>query len=71
MSIELDPGALQMADHAFIETPGTNATKVEAAIWAYLWAIENVSEKFGMEVYPSLQQLREALATRNQETPHD
>lgn len=55
------PDALHLADLAFIETEGSNADKVHAAIAAYEWAEDNKSDWFGQETYPSLQRLREAL----------
>lgn len=64
MTIEIDRAALAIADHAYLETQGSNAQKVEAAIWAYLWAGQNVKQMFGMAVFPSLNELREAMANR-------
>lgn len=64
MTVEINQDALLLAAPAFIETEGSNAKKVEAAIWAYLWALENQSDWFGMITFPSLNELREALANR-------
>jgi hypothetical protein len=55
------PDALHMADLAFLETQGSTADKVKAAIAAYEWAEENKYDWLGMTVFPSLDQLREAL----------
>ena len=60
-TVQIDRGALHLADHAFLETQGSNADKVRAAIWAYLWGTRNVREQLGMYVYPSLNELRAAL----------
>jgi hypothetical protein len=56
------PDALHLADMAFIETQGSNADKVKAAIAAYEWAEEHKSDWFGMTVFPSLAELREAMS---------
>jgi hypothetical protein len=56
---ELNRDALILADHAYMDTPGTAAAKVRAAVWAYLWAAE-VGERTGMG--PSLSALRDALS---------
>lgn len=55
---ELDTAALASADLAFLETEGTGAQKVRAAIRAYLWADAILAETgFG----PSLNDWREAV----------
>lgn len=60
---KLESGALSLAHAAAIETTGTAAEKTEAAIVAYLWALENVFALPGTDLmcYPSLHDLREAL----------
>lgn len=68
VAVEIDPGAMMLAHQAFLETRDTAATGVANAVWAYLWALQNVREQFGMEVYPSLNELREALAAREEST---
>lgn len=54
---DLERGALVMADLAWMETEGSPAGRTEAAIRAYLWAVE-VAAREGW--YPSLNQWREA-----------
>jgi hypothetical protein len=66
MTVTLERGALSLADLAYLETRGSTADRVEAAIWAYLWATGSVRAQFGVSVYPSLFELREALATRRE-----
>ena len=55
-------GSLGLADLAYIETPGPPAVRVQAAIWAYLWSSETRVMIGDMKYFPSLGQLREALA---------
>lgn len=55
------PDVMHLADMAFMWTEGSNANKVRAAVAAYEWGIENQREMFGMTVYPSPSELREAL----------
>jgi hypothetical protein len=61
---DLEQGAMHLADLAFIETDGSNADKVEAAIWAYLWAVESKVDLGAFDAYPSLIDLRNALNGR-------
>jgi hypothetical protein len=60
--IKLERGAVTLADLAFIETKGSNADRVWAALWAYQWAVRNTFERDGLTYWPSLDQLRAALA---------
>lgn len=55
-------GSLSLADIAFMDTPGSTARKVKAAIWVYIWSSQNGSEMFGMAMEPSADEMRAALA---------
>ena len=57
----IESGALSLADMAFIETRGSNARRVRAAIWAYQWAQQNTRMVGTLRCYPSLGELRAAL----------
>ena len=61
---ELDRGALSCADLAYIEEPpeASPAQRVEAAIRAYLWALENTEAHALGTAYPSLNEYRVARA---------
>lgn len=50
-----DPGALVVADLAWMETNGSLADRTKAAIQAYLWAVK-VADVTGL--YPSLNDWR-------------
>lgn len=62
---ELDRGALGIADLAFMEEPvGTpDMVRVEAAIRAYLWALENTQPHPMGTAYPSLNDYRETRSS--------
>lgn len=67
----VDRAGLSMAGFAYMESPGpTAAAKVRDAITAYLYSVENVREMHGLECYPSLQEVREALARAREERDH-
>lgn len=54
---ELDPGALVVADLAWVETPGSPAERTKVAIRTYLWATQ-IADQQG--TCPSLNQWRAA-----------
>lgn len=53
--------ALSLADLAFMETPGSNAQRVKAAILGYLFALNSRQRFADGWVYPSLTDMREHL----------
>ena len=65
---ELDRGALSCADLAYIEEPpeASPAQRVEAAIRAYLWALDNTEPHPLGTAYPSLNDYRAARAEFDQ-----
>jgi len=64
----VNKSAASLAGFAFMETKGADYLKVDAALWVYEWAKAN-SKSFGkrgsgMRAYPSLNEMRAALAER-------
>lgn len=64
--IEVDAAAANLAGFAWMETEGTNHKRHDAMLWAYEWAKANSKPwgDTGMTEYPSLNDLRKAMAER-------
>lgn len=60
---EINSAALSAADFMFLQTNGTMAQRMHAAVFAYLYAVAN-TEPFGrtMQAYPSPAQTAAAYA---------
>jgi hypothetical protein len=58
----VNPASRMIADMAFMETSGSDARKVEAAIRAYLWAEEaRLGSIDALQLAPSMVELRMVL----------
>jgi hypothetical protein len=60
---EIDEAAMGSAHMAYLDAPARNtAQRIRHAIFAYLYAVGNTSTEHGYTSYPSLSEIRHAIA---------
>ena len=69
MDTTYDANAYQYAEATFDEVEGHQTTRLQAAIWAYQWALDNQHEENGGSVYPPFDDLRAALKKNGWKLP--
>lgn len=69
--VSVDDAAVYLADWIYLRLADhyvPMAVRVKAAIWAYLWAVENKIETEWGVMYPSAHDCWQAWATRKEES---